>query len=418
MIGSMISRTDSPILPHRYSNGLTLVVEPMPWLATVSLSVLLPFGSTTDPESEEGSAAVLSEWLQRGSGGLSSRAISDRLDGLGVRRGGGSGCEYSSFSASMLTESLDEALPLLISMVRAPSLADDEFAASRTLVSEELASLEDSPAQLLFEALARQFFASRHRRSSYGSVGGLARIDAATVRADGARRLSPRGAVVAIAGGVERQHAIDLVGAATGEWRGHAIELEAPALREPERDHIDAQSAQVQIGLAFEAVPPDHPDWYHQALSVAILSGGMGSRLHTEVREKRGLVYTVSAQVRSLRGFAYTIGYAGTTPERVAETLEVLRAEIGGLGGGAAPDELDRARVGVLSNLVMQGESSSARAGALASDTFLRGAARGLGEIQAAISAPTLGEVNDFLAARPDPDPTILTLGRDVQAPA
>ena len=137
----------------------------------------------------------------------------------------------------------------------------------------------------------------------------------------------------------------------------------------------------------------------------------MGSRLFAEVREKRGLVYSVMATGRAVRGYGYTLAYAGTTTERAGETLTVLLGELTRLRDGVSAEELERARTGVLSSLVMEGESSGGVAAGLARNTFLFGAPRPLETIKAALMAVTLEDLNAYLAARPEPRYTVLTLG-------
>jgi predicted Zn-dependent peptidase len=122
-------------------------------------------------------------------------------------------------------------------------------------------------------------------------------------------------------------------------------------------------------------------------------------------------VYSVGASYRALHGFGYTLGYAGTTPERADETLRVVLAELGKLSQGVEADELERARTGILSSVVMQGESSSARASRLASDALLQGRARTLDEIRGEVEKVDLKRINDYLAEHPFPEPTVVTLG-------
>lgn len=148
--------------------ALTLVVEEMPWLPSASFRLQLPVGALGDPAGEEGSAAVLQEWLYRGAGELSSRELTDLLDGYGVRRGGDAGVEYLTLSGSLLASALGEVLPLYADIVRRPRLEDAEFEGVRALALQELASLEDEPAQRLFVALSERYFprAARVERGS------------------------------------------------------------------------------------------------------------------------------------------------------------------------------------------------------------------------------------------------------------
>ncbi|MEJ2290247.1 MAG: pitrilysin family protein [Deinococcales bacterium] len=399
------------IYEHRLDNGLWLLFEPMPWLPTLSTTLMVPFGSATDPDGLEGSATVLHDWIQRGAGSLDSRAHSDALEGLGVRRGGGAGREMASLSASFLASELADVLPLVASMVAEPRLDEHEFAPARELAQQELQSLADNPTQRLFNELMACFLDGRQGRSPYGTAAGLAALHAEGVREDARGRLGPGGAILALAGGAEWDAVRDGVERAFGGWRGETVSLPEPVVRPPGRAHVNADSAQTQIGLAFRAPVPSDPDAYAYDLALHVLSGSMGARLFTEVREKRGLVYSVGASYRALHGFGYTLGYAGTTPDRADETLRVVLAELGRLSQGVAEDELERARVGTLSSVVMQGESSSARASRLASDALLRGRARTLEEIRTEVEKVDLTRINAYLAEHPFPDPTVVTLG-------
>ncbi len=402
---------NADIYTHTFDNGLTLVVQEMAWLPSVSFNLLLPFGAVTDPQGALGSAAVLAEWLDRGAGTRDSRTLSADLDALGVRRGGGAGGESTVLSGSLLADALPAALALYADIVRRPHLTDAEFEPARTVALQDLASLEDNPAQRLFIALSKTYFASAHGRSSYGEADDLKALSAAGVRQDAARRLGPQGAILSVAGGVRRENVKALVEKLFGDWQGAGVPLPEVQVGKTHTTHITAQTSQTQIGVAYEALPPGHPDWYKNALSVAVLSKGMGSRLFAEVREKRGLVYSVTALGRAVHGYGYTLAYAGTTPERAAETLQVLLGELTRLRDGISAEELARARTGLLSGLVMEGESSGGVAASLARNTFLFGAPRPLDVIKAELSAVTLAGLNRYLAERPEPRFTVLTLG-------
>ncbi len=392
-------------------NGLTLVAEPMPWLPSASFSLLMPVGAAGDPAGQEGSATVLNDWLYRGAGERDSREFSDALDDLGVRRGGGAGTEYATLSASLLADALPETLKLYADMVRRPRLEDETFESARTLALQELWSLDDNPTQRLFIALSKSYFASGQGRSAYGTEEGLKGLSAESVRQDYARRVAPKGAILSVAGGVRWEDLLSQVQEVFGDWQGDGTPLPEAELAPQHSEHIQADTSQTQIGVAFAGVAPGSDDWYKHALATGVLSGGMGSRLFTEVREKRGLVYSVAAVNRAVRGFGYTLGYAGTTPERADETLRVLLNELSKLRKGVSEDELERSRSGLLSNLVMQGESSGARASAMARDTFLLGEPRPVSEVKEGVQGTSLDEVNLFLGERPEPDFTVLTLG-------
>ena len=392
-------------------NGMHVVHEAMPWLPSLSFSFLFPFGAATDPETLEGSASVLSDWIYRGTQNLNSREFSDKLDSLGVRRGGVSGKEYSTFSASILASSFQETLNLYKDMLLKPQLSEDEFLSAKNLALQELASLDDNPTQKLFETLSLRYFKSKHGNSSYGTKTGLNQISPESLRQHYKSSLSPNGAILSVAGGIDWDEVLETVQNLFADWPGKTTQLPEIKLNKAQQEHILEDSKQTQIGLAYQSVAPGQAGWYENAVAMSVLSGGMGARLFTEVREKRGLVYSVVAASRSLRAFGYTLAYAGTTPDRANETLRVLLAELKNISKGISSEELERARTGLLSQLVMQGESSGAKASALARDTFLFGKPRDTTSIKEELLNLNLSQINDFLSTQSEPEFSILSLG-------
>jgi len=391
--------------------GLRVVVDPMPHLPTLSMTLQLPVGTLVDPERAQGTAVVLHEWIQRGAGDRDARAQADAFDHYGAQRGGGVGRETASVGVACLARDAAAVLALLAASVVAPRLDAAEFEGARQLALQELAGLADDPALRLAEAAVRARYLSAHGRSAYGERDHLERLDARTVRRHARARLVPRGAVLALAGGGDPDALVAAAAAAFADWSGVAEPPPPTVTRAPHRVHLESEGAQTQIALVDPAVPPGAPGWTEQALAMAVLAGGMGSRLSTEVRELRGLAYSVSSSVRAGANDAYRFTYAATTPARAGATLEVLLAELDRWRAGVDADELARARVQLRSSLVLSAESSGARAGRLATDVHRFGRPRPLAEVLDALDAPDLEAVNAFLAGRPPAEATIVTTG-------
>jgi predicted Zn-dependent peptidase len=181
--------------------------------------------------------------------------------------------------------------------------------------------------------------------------------------------------------------------------------------------HLAKDTTQTQLALAFASVPFGHAEYYAAHGAVQVLSGGMGARLFTEVREKRGLCYAVSASYQTFKDRAAILCYAGTTTERAQETLDVTLAELRGLEAGVTDEEVQRVQAGLKSSVIMQEESTSARAGALASDWYYLGRVRTVEEIQAAIDGLTPARITAYIKAHPSRDLTLVTLGKNPLTP-
>lgn len=400
------------IQTHKMANGLTLAVEEMPHLRSAAWTLLIPAGSATDPEGQSGAAQVVNGMVYRGAGERDARELSDALDALGVQRGGRVDSEYLTLSGALLADDLPAALGLYADIVRRPRLPADELDAERALAIQAIQSLNDNPTQRLFQELLRVYFPGPSGRPTRGEIKDLEALTIDAVAADFAARFKPQGAVLTVAGGVAFERVRDLAETLFGDWQGRPPAAPQAQVRsEPLYQHLQQETSQTQIGVMSVGVPLGHPDYYKARLGLNVLSGGMGARLFTEVREKRGLVYSVAAFPVVRRGLGLVGAYAGTQPERAQETVDVLLQELQRIGEGVSSEELERARTGLLSDLVMAGESTGARAGAMAADLFLLGRPRTLEEISKAVEAVSLQELNDHLAAYAPSNFTVITLG-------
>jgi predicted Zn-dependent peptidase len=372
----------------------------------------VPAGAVTDPAGQEGISTLVEGLVYRGAGSRDARVLSDALDSLGVQRGGGAELEHTSFGGTVLADDLDSAFALYADIIRRPHLPGDQLDAERDLALQKLERLKDSPAENLFVHLRREYFTSPHGRTVLGTAEGLAAITPESVVADHARRYRPTGAILAVAGKVEWPRLQAKVEELFGDWDGAPPPAPAPATHGESRySHVSQETSQEQIGIAYAAAGLGEAGYADARMAIEILSGGMAARLFTEVRERRGLVYTVRASHSSLRGAGVVFAYAGTTPERSQETLEVLTAELRRVGDGVTEEEVARARVGLLSALVMQGEASRARAHSLARDVYLLGRVRSLEEIREAFERVTPASIVAHLRERPPGDFTVVTLG-------
>lgn len=408
-------RPVSEVLRHQFDNGLTLLVEPMAGVASVGVKMLLPAGAAREPAEKLGVGSVLSEMLFRGAGDRDARAHSEALDQLGVKRSSDVQTYHMTLGMTVLGDRLASALPLMTDMVRRPTLGDEAFGPARELAIQGIDALEDEPQQKAMIELKRAHLAPPLNRPTLGERAHLSSLTADEVRAYAGARFAPAGSVLALAGRVDYEAVCEQVERLLGDWSGGASEVVSTGASSAGSAggyrHVEAESAQQHIGVAYPAPAESDEASMLQRVAVAVLSAGMSGRLFTEVRERRGLCYAVSASYRSLLDRGAVFAYAGTTSERAAETLEVLTAELRRLSDGVERDEFDRAVVGLKTRLVMMGESTGARASALAGDEFLLGGPRTLEEVADEIDAVTLDRLNEFVASRRPEEMTIVNIG-------
>lgn len=403
--------TNDPHL-HEFSNGLVLLAEQMPGVQSAAFTLIMPAGSAYEPAEAAGSASMLAEWITRGAGDRDSRELLSALGNLGVSHGEGAQTVHASVAAATLGRNLIPALEIFSDVVRRPHLDPEEFEPIRALSLQALQGLEDDPGSKVIYELRKRHFPDPWGRPASGSPEG---VEAAT--ADQMTRFfhthyRPNGAILAVAGAIEWPVLKDAVERLFGDWARQPEPSVTVLPRGAKRDHILKEAQQIQIALAYPSVVASDPDYYRARAAAAILGGYSSARLFTEVREKRGLCYSVYAGYESLKDRAAVLCYAGTSADRAQETLDVTLDEVRRLSeSGIDDEELDTMRAGLKSSLVMQQESSMSRSGSLASDWYYLGRVRPIEEITSALNALTPKEVSDYAASQSFDDLTVLTLG-------
>lgn len=397
---------------HVFPNGLTLLAERMPTLKSAAFTLMVPAGAAYDPPNGLGTATVLSEWMMRGAGTRDSRALVEDLDNLGVSHRVSAQTVHLSIAAATLGRNLPAGLSILADVLLDPHLPDDQFEPVRSLAIQSLRSLEDDPGSKALVELRMRHFPAPWGRHALGTLNGIESLEPESVRQFHECAVRPNGAILAAAGEIDWDGLRDQVEALFGRWHPRPDPPLVAGPRGPSRDHVFKETQQVQIGLALPLVPVTHPEAYHARAATAILGGYSSARLFTEVREKRGLCYSVSAAYESLKHQAAMLCHAGTSTDRSQQTLDVMLAEVERLKRkGVLPEELETLRAGLKSSWIMQQESSLSRSSQLATDWYYLGRVRSLDEIARELDALTPASVSDF-CAQLDLDPiTILTLG-------
>lgn len=395
-------------------NGLVVITERIETVRSASCALLVPAGAARDDEDAAGTASVCSEALMRAAGGRSSREVADAFELLGASRGCDAGLRFTHMTATSLGDKLPDALSLVAQSVLEPAFEPEGVEASKELAAQSILSLADDPQQRAGLAARARHFAPPFNLSGLGTPEGIAQVTPERLRLWWSSHAVPGGSILAIAGHIDedevRAHAERLFGG----WSGTADPVEPEGEAPRGLGHEADDSSQVQIIAMHDAPHAADPDGVLARIANAVLSGGMSGRLFTEVREKRGLCYSVSSAYRPEREFGSVSAYVGTTPERAQEALDVLLAELrrlGKEGGMVTRPEFDRAVVGLKSKLVFAGESTGARAGALALDQHRLGRPRPMEELSAEIDAVTPELLAAYLERRKLGKLTVQTLG-------
>ena len=399
------------VYQHTLPNGLVLLAERMEDVRSAAINFLVPAGCAYDPTHRHGIASVLAEMITRGAGERDSRALSLALDGLGLDRDESVGAVNMRFWGSTLARNVPAALEVYADIILRPHLPAEELEPVQALALQDIQSLEDSPQQKVMIELRRRYYPPPLNKDRRGIAEEIERLSADAVREHYTRLFRPNGSILSVAGNIDWDQLKSQVERLFSAWKPIDYPEPKPQPHEPKSEHLPKDTQQTQIAFAFPSAPVGHPRYYAARAAEGVLSGGMSARLFTEVREKRGLCYSVGVRHETFKECGTMVGYAGTGSDRAQQTLDVTIGELKRLKDGISDDEIDRVKAGLKSSLIMQEESTSARAGAIATDWYLLGRVRSFDEIQAAIDGLTPAAVLEYLDEFPVRNLTVVTLG-------
>ena len=398
---------------HRFDNGLVLLAEPMDWLESAAFTILVPAGCIHEPPTRSGLSGFTCEMALRGAGPRDSRQFINDLDCLGLERNESVGEAHTRFGGATLADNLPDALRIYADLLRRPHFPADQVEAGRQVMFQDLRAVEDEPAQKVMLRLRQSHYPDPWGRPSQGEAEAIEATSLDDIREYFGQAYHPRGTVLGVAGRVNWQSLRETVGELLADWSPKDDCPVADSDQASAYTHLSYDSNQTHIGIAYRSVPYRSEDYFPAWGAVGVLSGGTSARLFTEVRERRGLCYSVYATHHTLLDRGGVFCYAGTSAERAQETLDVTLSELRRLADGVEEHELDRLKARIKSALIMQQESSSARSASIARDWYHLGRSRSLDEINRLIDDLTADRINRYLKENPPSDFTIVTLGRN-----
>jgi predicted Zn-dependent peptidase len=364
---------------------------------SVALGFWIGTGSAGEAENEAGLSHLIEHMLFRGTPGYDSLEIDQIFDGFGAELNAGTGKETTSVYARVLDRHLDAAFDVMADMVWRPNIAEDELAAEREIVLEEIAMYEDDPQDKVFDVLGGAVFGAHPLgRAILGRaeiVGGTPAVD---LRAFQRARYVPGNVVVAAAGSVDHDAVVALVEATIDRaGRGVAPEV-GPGTPDfaPRVQFIEKDTEQYHVALGAPGIARDDERRYALRVLDNILGGTSSSRLFQEVREKRGLAYSVYSFSSQYAHTGQVGLYVGTRPDNIATALGVIADELARFREEpATADELARSKENVKGRVLLALESTTARMNRLGSSVLADMPLLSIDEIEARIDAVTLEDL-------------------------
>jgi predicted Zn-dependent peptidase len=399
--GGVVTRT---VLP----GGLRVVTEALPAVRSAAVGIWAGVGSRDEDVSHAGATHYLEHLLFKGTGKRTALEISAAIDAVGGELNAFTGKEYTCYYARVLDEDLPLAIDILSDMVTNSRLEPRDVDAERGVILEEIAMNEDDPSETAHEAFAAQLFGDTPLgRPVLGTSDSINAITREQIAEHYAARYRPPDLVVAAAGNLEHGQVVEQVrsgfgGALSGDAQPSAPRLASPRPATPAGRGVRLVPRgieQANLVLGCEGVARTDDRRFALGVLNAALGGGMSSRLFQEIREKRGLAYSVYSFTSQQADTGMWGVYVGCLPAKADEVLTICQEEIAKvIAGGLTDAELARGKGQLRGNLVLGLEDPSSRMSRLGKSELVYPRLEPVAEILALIDAVTQDQVRQVAA--------------------
>ncbi|CAN5666725.1 pitrilysin family protein [soil metagenome] len=385
-----------------FANGLRLVTEAMPHVRSVSIGVWLTRGSRHEPLEHAGIAHFVEHMLFKGTDRRSAEDLAQAIDSIGGQVDAFTAKEYAGYYIKVLDEHLPLAVELLADIVLRPAFAADEIEREKKVILEEIKMVEDTPDDLVHEVFTQHFWEGHPLgRPILGSRETVESFAAGSLH-DYFRKAYVAGhMIVAAAGNLEHARVRELLEGAFGALaaEGEPLEAAAPTVV-PKIITRTKELEQSHICLGTDSYRQDHPDRYVTYILNTVLGGSMSSRLFQNVREKRGLAYSVFSGLSAYRDAGNLMVYAGCASEAVGEVVDLCVQELRGLKARPVEEpELRRAKDHLKGSLMLSLENTASRMSHLARQEIYFDRFFGLDETLAGVEQVTSADIQRVATA-------------------
>jgi len=394
-------------------NGLTIVTDPMPQLESAAVGVWVNCGARHETKAQMGVSHMLEHMAFKGTERRSARGIAEEIEAVGGYLNAYTSREQTAFHARTLKDDVPLAVDILADILTHPTFEEGEIERERQVVLQEIGQARDTPDDIIFDHLQTAVYPDQPMGwpilGEEATVGAFTRSDlngymGANYRAGGMTFIA--------SGAVEHSVIVDLVARhfsdlqTGGEPKGEAAHYRGSDIR------VEEDLEQVHVTYAFPGVASAEDDLFTAQVYVTALGGGMSSRLFQEIREKRGLCYSIYAFAHAFRDGGFVGIYAGTGENEAGEISALVAAEMAGIAANATDVEVARAKAQLKSGLLMGLERPSARSEQIAAHLLAYGRVVPVEELTTKLEAVDARKVREFGARiMASPKPAIAAIG-------
>jgi predicted Zn-dependent peptidase len=401
--------TQAPFQETLLAGGLRVVTEAVPGMRSAAFGIWVGVGSRDEGPTEHGASHFLEHLLFKGTRKRDALEISSVMDAVGGEMNAFTAKEYTCYYARVLDSDLPLAVDVVTDLVTDALVDPADVESERGVIIEEISMHDDDPGDVVHDAFAEALVGGHALgRPVIGSVASIESLTAQGIADYYRGRYQPERMVFSAAGNVDHAHVVDLVQTALSSFPQHPGAVESGVVAPEQLSGAvveDRPTEQAHLVLGTHALPRDHEmRWALSVLNTG-LGGGMSSRLFQEVREKRGLVYSVYSYVSSHADAGMFGVYAGCAPGRVDEVLQLCREEIAlAASKGLTDDEVTRAKGAMRGSLVLGLEDTGAQMSRIGKAALVHGDVLPVEELIAKIDAVTPDDVRaaaDLVLTRP-----------------
>lgn len=378
------------------SNGVRVLLEEIPYVHSAAIGFWVDTGPKNETAADSGISHFIEHMLFKGTETRSALEIARALEDTGGSLNAFTDKEQTCFYARVLDNQVERAIDVLADMILHPALDAAEFKRERQVILEEIKMYEDAPDELVQDIFSEVFWGDHPLgRPIVGTRATMRATKREQLVAYMERFYTPDRLIVSVAGHIEPERVIQQLERTVGQLKRASTRMElAPPVPRSAIKVKYKDIEQVHLCLGTEGVSVTHPDSYAVSLLDAILGGGMSSRLFQEVREKRGIVYSISSYEQMYETAGVFGIYAGCSPKHLDEVITLSLAEFDKLkGGDLSESELERAKDQLKGGMLLSMESPRNRMSRLARSELTYGRLMPLSEIIAEIDAVSLSDM-------------------------
>ncbi|GAC1404550.1 MAG: pitrilysin family protein [Candidatus Velthaea sp.] len=383
------------IRTSRLPNGVRVLTESMPHVRSATIGIWADVGSAAEPAERRGVSHLVEHMLFKGTERRTARRIAEEMDGIGGNLNAFTDKESTCYYAHVMDRHMPIAIDVLGDMFLHSTFDQDELRKEQQVVLEEIKMYDDSPDEMIHDLFTRTMWrGSQLGEPTIGYAETVTAVDRGILRSWLTARYAPQTVIVTAAGNLDHDEIVAMVERAFAGFTGSAVRPAADRPRlTPDFALVHKETEQAYVMLGMRGLSLRDEDRYALSILDTVLGGGMSSRLFQEVREKRGLAYSVYSFQQSYRDAGLFGVYAGTSPDRVQECVDVIVEQLDAALEGVSDDEIALAREHLKGNLTLALESTSSRMMRLGRNELVYERQIGTDELEARINAVTRADV-------------------------